>query len=358
MQATRRDWLAMSLALGAAALAPARARAGVDGCDGMAGEKLSFLVPYPAGGGYDTYSRLLASAFERLTGAEVAVSNLSSAPIGAKAIRDSKPDGRTVGILHGGEVLIRRLLEGPEHPDLFTDYTMIGQVANTPTVWIVSAGSGIRTIDDLMDLSTRRPVVVGVRTISIPDFVGYALIGDLAGFSFDAVAGYKGTNEIVTALIRGDIDLAAFSAGSIRPFVESGEIRPILQLSDRAVGDAPFLDDVPLLAGPQGWLVARGTRRGLDAAEVARQADVLATAQGQPRIIVAPAGLEPAAADCLRNLFMATVADPTFIEGAAAAQQPLDPLPGEEVAKRLEPVGPVLEELLPIVRAAQQRVRA
>ena len=54
------DWF------GAAALASHRARAAVAGCDWLAGEKVSFLVPYPAGGGYDTYSRLLAAAFERL----------------------------------------------------------------------------------------------------------------------------------------------------------------------------------------------------------------------------------------------------------------------------------------------------
>jgi hypothetical protein len=55
---------------------------------------------------------------------------------------------------------------------------------------------------------------------------------------------------------------------------------------------------------------------------------------------------------------MAAVADPVLVEAAAAAKQPLDPLPGEEVAKRLEPVGPTMEGFLPLIRDAQTRVRA
>ena len=116
MQGTRRDWLAMSLAFGAMALAPRRLQAAVDGCGWLSGEKLSFLVPFPAGGGYDTYARLLATAFEKLIGGKVPVSNLASGPVGNKALRDARPDGRTIGIVHGGGVMIRRLLEGADRP--------------------------------------------------------------------------------------------------------------------------------------------------------------------------------------------------------------------------------------------------
>ncbi len=358
MQGTRRDWLAMSLAFGATAFAPQRLQAAVEGCGWLNGGKLSFLVPFPAGGGYDTYARLLAAAFEKLVGGEVPVSNLTSGPVGNKALRDARPDGRTIGIVHGGDVMIRRLLEGADHPSLFTDYTLLGQVANTPTVWVVSAKSDLRTVGDLVALSAKRPVVAGVRTVSSPDFAGYATIGQLAGIPIDMVAGYKGSGEVVLSLVRGELDLAAFSAGSLRPFIEGGEVRPILQLSDRPAAEGPFLDGVPLLGGQGGWLAARAKERGLDPAAAAANADVLADALGQPRLIVAPAGLEPEKADCLRRLFMAAVADPAFAEGAAAAKQPLDPLSGDQVAKRLEPVEPALEAFLPLIRAAQERVRS
>ena len=100
-------------------------------------------------------------------------------------------------------------------------------------------------------------MVAGVRTVSSPDFAGYAAIGQLAGIPIDVVAGYKGSSEVVLSLVRGELDLAAFSAGSLRPFIEGGEVRPILQLSDRPDAEAAFLDGVPLLGGQDGWLAAR-----------------------------------------------------------------------------------------------------
>ena len=75
-------------------------------------------------------------------GAEVAVSNLSSAPVGAKTIRDSKPDGRTVGILHGGEIMIRHLLEGAGAAD-------VSSTSEAAGADVADADSGrVRHLDD------------------------------------------------------------------------------------------------------------------------------------------------------------------------------------------------------------------
>ena len=104
MLLTRRDWLGAGLAL-TGALASPGAFAAVDGCGWLDGRTMTFIVPFPAGGGYDTYARLLATAFGKLTGVQVAVSNLASSPVGAMAIRDSRPDGLTVGILRDELIL-------------------------------------------------------------------------------------------------------------------------------------------------------------------------------------------------------------------------------------------------------------
>ncbi len=357
MLLTRRDWLGAGLAL-TGALASPGAFAAVDGCGWLDGRTMTFIVPFPAGGGYDTYARLLATAFGKLTGVQVAVSNLASSPVGAMAIRDSRPDGLTVGILHGGEVMFRRLLEGADQPDLFRTFTVLGQVADTPTVWVVSAKSDVKTVDDLVALAARRPILAGVRTVNGADFAGFVSITHIAGMPLEVVPGYKGSGEVLLSLARGEIDLASYSAASVQPFIESGEARPILQLASRPVPDAPFLDNVPVLAGPGGWLVQRATQRGAAPDAALLQADGLASALGQPRVVVAPAGLEPAAADCLRRLFMAAVAEPSMVEGAAAAKQPLDPLPGGETVERLRAAAPLLEELLPVIRDAQRRVRS
>ena len=69
------------------------------------GKVVRFLVPYGPGGGYDTYSRLIASAMEKYMGSTVVVINKPGAGgmVGTNHMYNgARRDGLTVGIAPEG----------------------------------------------------------------------------------------------------------------------------------------------------------------------------------------------------------------------------------------------------------------
>ena len=68
----RRAVMALGLAAGLSRAVPT---AGAAEGDWLKGQTVHFIVGYSAGGGYDTYARMLAPFFEKHTGATVVVEN-------------------------------------------------------------------------------------------------------------------------------------------------------------------------------------------------------------------------------------------------------------------------------------------
>src|SRR4051812_19647971 len=106
----QKRWLA--LAAGMALLWSAQGFAAPS--DMFKGKTITYIVATTPGGGYDTYSRLIAQYLQKyLPGARVLVKNVPGAGniIGANTIYAARPDGLTIGMFNTGLIydqLIRR----------------------------------------------------------------------------------------------------------------------------------------------------------------------------------------------------------------------------------------------------------
>src|SRR5262249_5970106 len=120
---------------------------------------------------------------------------------------------------------------------------------------------------------------------------------------------------------------------------ESGAFRPIIQLSGRkaaSLGGIPHVDDYVKSAHDQ-------TVFGLIFGTLALG-----------RIFASPPGVPATRAEALRAAFMATAADPAFVEDAIKTQIDISPMTGEQVEAfiaRLSAVSP------PLVERAKQAYR-
>ena len=67
------------------------------------GKNLNFIVPYKPGGGYDTYSRIIAPYLEKYTGARVVVRNMPGAGglLGVNETYKASPNGLTMTVTTG-----------------------------------------------------------------------------------------------------------------------------------------------------------------------------------------------------------------------------------------------------------------
>jgi tripartite-type tricarboxylate transporter receptor subunit TctC len=211
------------------------------------GRTLRWIVPSAPGGGFDTYSRLIEPFYERALGAEIVVENRSGAGgiVGTTAIRQSAPDGGTVGILNGPGLMVAALSGETKVPNPATDFTILARVARSEHVWVAGAGSGLDSIAEVFAEAEKRPILIGVREVGGTAFLNIAVTTSLLGFDRRIVAGFRGNREATMAAVRGDVDLVVYTFESIRDRIQSGDLRPLLQVSDEPISADPLLEGVP-----------------------------------------------------------------------------------------------------------------
>ena len=348
-------WLAASLAFMAepvAAAAPA--------CPEIAGETVSWVVPFGAGGGYDTYSRLIEPHLEAALGVEISVINVEGAGgvVGTKRIGEAAGDGRTLGIVNAGGLVASQLLGEGNVPDLAEDLTVIATLSTGDRVWLVRADGPIATVDDLFRLADERPIVIPISDLGAATFVSGGVTAALLGIRHEFVAGYSGTNETAAALLRDEGDVADFEASSGRANIAAGDLRPLLRPTQSPESDAMLGADLPVVTGEAGLAARRSAAQGRDVAQARRQADALAGVSGLGRVIVGPRDLPPALAACLQQAVWAVLTDPTVVDAMAAAKRPISARDAASTRKAIEAVAPEVESLRQILQDEKKLLRS
>ena len=277
--------------------------------------------------------------------------------VGATAIRDAEADGRTLGMLNGTARLVADLSAEIEGLHPVRDFTVLGRLAIEDPVWVTGAGSSFGSIEDVLAEAENRPVLISISDVGGSGFVFASVPSDMLRLPVSYVAGYPGGREQSMGLIRGEVDVGGFSFESVRDRIESGELVPILQISDRPVGDHPALSGVPLLAGEDGVAARAARLRGEDPGPIVAQAEALSQLFLLGRLVVAPPGLAPALAECLVDRLAEVADDPAFLEAAARANRTISfARPGELVAE-LTAIEEHRESLAAVVRRHIEQAR-
>ena len=255
--------LLLAFAVGLFGAGPLRAD-----CPGLAGETLRWIVTTRPGGGYDAYSRLLQPFLERALSARIVIENRPEAGgiVGALAIRDAAPDGRTLGIINASGLLAARAGDVGTAPDPASDFTILASIVSNHVVLFSGRDSGIADVAGLLRVAQTRPIVAGVRDAGSSSFYALPIAAALLGFDYELVTGYVGSAARTLAVMRGEVDIVVATFDSVRGPVRDGELVPLLQLTGApadAVGSAsPDTLDAPRMAGPDG--LARQRAEGDD----------------------------------------------------------------------------------------------
>lgn len=190
-------------------------------------KKITWIVTYSPGGGYDTYSRAIARVLPKYLPKKVniVVRNIVGAGgmTGSIALFRSKPDGHTMGMvsLQGMAVITAMGKKGVDP----TQFTYLGAVLRDPGSIVVAANSHFRSLEDLQRAEKVRFGATGAPSTS---WIAPKLAKPILRIPAEIVTGYTGSTGYITGLIRGDVDAAYISVGSGQPFVKAGEVRPII----------------------------------------------------------------------------------------------------------------------------------
>lgn len=309
--------------IGLLALLASSAQAATD--DFYRGKTMRIVVGFAAGGGFDTYSRVIARHMGRhIPGnPSIVVENMTGAGslIAANHIyKVAKPDGLTSGHFTGnllmGQVLGRTGIEFDARK-----FEYIGVPVKDKPVCALTKRSGIASMEKWMASTT--PVKLGGTAPGTVTDDGPKVLKAALGLPIQLVTGYRGTADIRLAADSGELAGGCWSWDSIkatwRKAIESSDVVVVLQTIPKPDPDLP---KVPLAIN----FAKTEEARQLIQAGIHDQSDIY-------RPYAFPPGTPKARVQIIRKAFMETMKDPEFLAEAKKTKLDIDPITGEELEK-------------------------
>jgi tripartite-type tricarboxylate transporter receptor subunit TctC len=322
---------AKALVLAALWLAAAGAAGRADAQESFfKGKTIRIIVGFSAGGGYDTYARLIARHLPKhIPGSPaVAVENMPGAGsmISANYVyKVAKPDGLTIGHFIGG-LFLQQLLGKPGIEFDARRFEYIGVPAQDEFMLGLHKSTGIATAEQLMAAKT--PVKLGgVSTGSGTDDLPNVLRATI-GLPVQLVSGYKGTADIRLAFNSGEVQGVSNSWQSFkatwRKELDSGDLVIVLQ---ETLKPNPELPNVPL---------AIQFARTEEARRLIR---VVIQVHGPTvRPFALPPGTPKDRVHLLRRAFVEALKDPELLAEAKKARLEINPLDGAELERGIQEI--------------------
>jgi tripartite-type tricarboxylate transporter receptor subunit TctC len=295
---------------------PASALAATDGF--YKNKSITFIIGSGAGGGYDTYSRLIASHIGRHLDGQPAV--VPQNMPGAGSIRaanylynSARKDGTTIGMLDQAINLYQIL----GMPDLKLDvakFNWIGRVLRNSAVLFARREIAVQKINDVFN---KELIVSASGTASR---LNWLVLKNTLGMKFRIIEGYQGTGDSMLAVQRGEIDALSMEWPVLRilgqPLMRDKKINLLLQTGlEKETG----IEQIPRMID----LARNQDERML--LELFSSPSVIG------RSVVAPPGVPPERVAELRRAFEATIKDEAFLADVKRTGLLVSPMSGEEL---------------------------
>src|SRR6476659_2986061 len=296
----------------------------------FAGKQIKLLIGFsPTGFGYDTYGRLLARHLGKYLPGNPSIVPQNRPGAGslnlANYLSNAAPRDGTEIAMVGRGVAMEPLLGGATSQAKFdsTKFAWLGSMNNEVSGFYIRQPGPAATLKEIL---AGTPLKVGSTGIGGDQHAFTAALNALLGTKLKAIAGYPGTQEIMLAVERGELDgIVGYSWGVARSGnksdLESGKLKIILQL---ALDKHKELADVPIVTD----FVTRPADRQV--------LEMIFSRQSMGRPLVAPPGLDPRIVDLLRKGIADAMRDPQLIEEGERIGRELNFVCGTDVQAMID----------------------
>lgn len=287
------------------------------------GKTITIFVGSSAGGGYDTYARLLSRHMPKhLEGAPtIVISNMPGAGSNVAAnyvYNVARKDGTMIGALYAGAPLEPLIGTAPvQHDPSKTQY--LGSANNDVYVCIGRRDAEVQSFDDLR----KKEFIVGAQNSSTTsDFP--LVLNAVLGTKFKLVLGYPGSREIGLAIEKKEV------------FGACGFAWPSISVTNPGWFGEGGIMQVLFQTHPTGHaeLNKRGVPNAYDMtanAEDKALIDLFFSQMVFGRPYVLPPETPPERVAVLRKAFLAALADPELLAEAKKANLEVNPVSGDDV---------------------------
>ena len=286
------------------------------------GKTIRLIEAYSAGGGYDTYARLIARHLgKHIPGnPTVAVENMTGAG-GLIAVNylynRAEPDGLTIGNWNGSLSLQQYMgLKGIEFDA--PKFEWIGSAVRPTPICILARSSGVTSLPEW--LKAKKPVKLGGMAPGTSISDDARILKEALGVPTQLVEGYKGGADIKLAAKQGEIDGACGLAWETQKVTWRQELETMNVVVQVGRNAHPELAKVPL---------AGDFAKADDAKQLLRIGIQELAALGHAYTL--PPKTRKNLVDTLRKAFEETMKDSEFLAEADKSGIATNPVPGKEL---------------------------
>jgi putative tricarboxylic transport membrane protein len=206
-----------------------------------------FVLPFGAAGVADITARLAAEKLGDKLGQRFVIEN-QPGPGGiaaARAVLSQPPDGYTIGLVTNGTAISAALFKALPF-DPVKEFAAISTIGRFDLVFASNSESQFQSLPDFIKAAKEQPGKLNVGTIAVggTQNLGAELLKSSAGLNFQIIP-YRGTPDVIVALLRNDIQLMVDFYAAMKPTLAEKKIRPVAISGPRR---SPFLADVPTVA--------------------------------------------------------------------------------------------------------------
>jgi tripartite-type tricarboxylate transporter receptor subunit TctC len=313
--------LATCLSVAALSLAASSGLAAADPADFYRGKNLDLVISSSVGGGYDTLGRLVAEYMAvHIPGNPHIVPRNMPAAGGLAAMnylfQVAPKDGTVFATVQNPNPFVPLFGEPQARFDALK-FTYLGSANSEVAIAFVWKTSPVKTMADAM---TREATMGTTGGGSTSAFQARAM-NVFTGTKFKVITGYLGSTEAFLAVERGEVEGYPSIFWTTLKATKPEWLRDnsIVMLTQLALEKHPDLPNVPLI---------------LDLAKTPEDRaalELMLASQLPGRPYLAPPGLSEDRAKALQDAFMATMADPKFLEIAKKRDLEIQPKSGPEV---------------------------
>jgi tripartite-type tricarboxylate transporter receptor subunit TctC len=205
---------------------------------------IHIIVGFAAGGGNDVIARIYGQKLSEDLGQPVIVENKpgAGAILAAEYVSKAAPDGYTLLVGATG-MAINQSLYAKLPYDSVRDFVAISELASFPLVMVVNATSPIKSVAELVAYAKANADKMNYSSSSATFQLVTELFKQKTGTPMQMIP-YKSANEMVLAVVSGQVTTTIADTGPVSPQVKAGTVRALAVTAPKRLEDFP---DVPTM---------------------------------------------------------------------------------------------------------------
>jgi tripartite-type tricarboxylate transporter receptor subunit TctC len=276
-------------------------------------------VPYSPGGGYDTQARVIAPCLEKyLPGNPTVIVDNRPGAEGLQALQqayNAEPDGHTLVQVGLSGAIIQQFVNPDRVKYDVGEMSWVGQYQRDVRALGVDPSLNIESWDDLAALAKERPIRFGGTGEGSPPSTEALAVSEVLDLPATVIQ-YEGSNEILGAFIRNEVDAVVLNYTSLLRWQQDEEVEILLVLDEERNAGIPD--------------VKTATEAGVPEDDFSRLMNLPLI--GTARAFAAPPGTPEEQLQILRDAFSDCMQDDDFV---AYTKEPTSeviygPMSGEE----------------------------